>query len=174
MINFCHKGAIQMAHVTTDMKADIEQRLANGESLRSIARSLGVSYQTLQYHRRNWGGELLREARTSGEEHASWRGGEYIDRWGYKMVRAPQRDVANPYSPEHVLVAEAQIGRQLKKYSEVVHHINGDKGDNRPENLLVCTKAKHRVLHRQLETIGYELVRRGQIEFRDGEYRLAE
>lgn len=160
--------------ITERDKDAIEARLAKGESLRSIAASYGVSYPTLQYHRRRWGCPPLREPRTAGENHASWKGGQFVDRWGYTMVRAPHRKCSNPYTPEHVLVAEAQLGRQLIKNKEVVHHINGDKSDNRPENLLVCTKSQHRALHRQLETIGYELIRRGLVVFRDGEYVLVD
>ncbi len=89
------------------------------------------------------------------------------------MVRAPYRDTANPYSPEHVLVAERSIGRLLRRGVEHVHHINGVKSDNRPENLLVCTKSRHRELHRQLEVIGYEMIRRGLVRFDGDRYVLA-
>lgn len=162
-----------MQKITDACRDDIERRLASGESLRSIARSYQVAYQTLQQHRRKWGSPLLRPARTKGEEHASWRGGSYIDQWGYKMVVARDRGNVNPYSPEHVVVAEKFLGRRLLKGKEVVHHWNGEKLDNRPENLLVCTKSQHRVLHRQLEVIGYELIQRGLIVCRDGRYQLA-
>lgn len=88
------------------------------------------------------------------------------------MVRAPHRQAANPYTPEHILVAEQKIGRMLKRGAEHVHHINGIKSDNRPENLLVCTKSRHRELHRQLEVIGYELIRQGRIAFNGSAYVL--
>ena len=45
--------------------------------------------------------------------------------------------------------AEASIGRPLEK-GEVVHHMNGDATDNRPENLLVMPDRQHKQLHMAL------------------------
>lgn len=46
----------------------------------------------------------------------------------------------------HVVVMEEQLGRRLNK-DEVVHHINGDRRDNRIENLKLMSRAEHSRLH---------------------------
>ena len=149
----------------------IERRLKNGESLRGIARSLGTSYQSLQYHRRRWNGKPLRKAFTSGKDHASWKGGFFIDRWGYKMMLCPDRGKASKYVMEHVMVAEKMIGRLLES-NEVVHHIDGNKANNVLSNLLVVTRKTHKQLHAQLEAIATQLLRNGKILFDGQRYHL--
>jgi hypothetical protein len=71
---------------------------------------------------------------------------------GYRSIR------------EHVFVMECHLGRGLKK-GEVVHHIDGDKRNNNLENLFLTNVAEHNKLHAESESIIFELVKRGLVQF---------
>ena len=78
-----------------------------------------------------------RGRRLRGPNSSSWRGGRTTHSSGYAMVRAPDHPRAKPAYPyvlEHILVMEALLGRHLEPH-ERVHHRNGRRRDNRPENL---------------------------------------
>lgn len=46
----------------------------------------------------------------------------------------------------HRVVAEEMLGRPLEK-GEIVHHIDGNKRNNNPENLMIMTQAEHCRVH---------------------------
>lgn len=57
-------------------------------------------------------------------------------------------------------VAARMLGRQLQS-GEVVHHINGDRSDNRPDNLAVLPRAEHHRLHMNLACGRMETLTKG-------------
>jgi hypothetical protein len=77
----------------------------------------------------------------SGTSNSNWRGGRTRHMRGYVMVWAPEHPRAGKgsYVFEHVLVMEEMLGRHLGP-GENVHHRNGVRDDNRPENLELWTR----------------------------------
>jgi hypothetical protein len=71
---------------------------------------------------------------------------------GYRLIFLPDHPRAMPncnwegYVYEHIVVAEESIGRQLRT-DEVIHHMNGNRQDNRHQNLLVLERSQHTRLH---------------------------
>ena len=86
-------------------------------------------------------GENLRE------KHPRWKGGRKRETQGYILILNPQHIFANNcgYVREHRLVMEEHLGRYLLP-TEVVHHINGVKDDNRIENLRLMNDSDHKRL----------------------------
>lgn len=100
-------------------------------------------------------GKFLRENSTQ------WKGGRYRDRSGYVHVMiatlpTPARELAEAMRPtknyilEHRVVAAILLERPLGR-EEIVHHKNGAKADNRPENLEVMRRDAHSGQHREME-----------------------
>lgn len=126
-------------------------------------RQLGIkAHDPGSWHRgRNW-----TEARR--KHHPEKPGDEWLGPTGYDLISA--RAIGNKSITkqgyvlvnigrktrryEHKIVAEKALGRPLSK-GEVVHHINCIRHDNRPENLLVCTRSYHQLLHSKMRKHPY-------------------
>lgn len=74
--------------------------------------------------------------RHKGKLNPNWKGGERIESNGYVEVYLPTHPASRQtgYVKKHRWLMEQKIGRQLLS-EENVHHKNGDKTDNRIENL---------------------------------------
>ena len=82
-------------------------------------------------------------------------GSKNKDTHGY--IRVKVKAGAGRWEKEHKIIAEKMMGRELL-VGEVVHHVNGKRDDNTPENLVVMDRVKHQSCHRKLEHLVYELL----------------
>lgn len=72
---------------------------------------------------------------------------------GYQYIKVSGRG----WVPKHRHIMEQLVSRKLAR-QEDVHHRNGNKRDNRPENLQLLSKSEHRKLHRRAERLGLILI----------------
>jgi len=120
------------------------EKLAYNEQ--TVAKMIGVTVKKL----RDWRDDVaVLPFVTVGRGKAIYRVGDvhellakkgtqaFDDAVNYK-AKCPRRSYRS--------IAARALGRPLKT-NEVVHHINGDKKDNRNCNLLICTDSYHRWLH---------------------------
>jgi len=66
--------------------------------------------------------------------------------YNYAVVKNHPNATKNGYVLEHRIVVENSLGRVLLE-SEIVHHINGIKKDNRIENLVILNSKEHQSIH---------------------------
>jgi hypothetical protein len=97
-----------------------------------------------------------------GSKHSSWKGGRFVASDGYVHIHqgSPRK-----YRKEHFLVIEEFLGRKLDP-KEVVHHIDGNRQNNKLDNLVLCeNESDHQKLHNSLYELSKLLVTKGLIKF---------
>ncbi len=120
--------------------ADLRRLVERGASQLELSRYFSAGTATIRRILSEQGLQCKTHGAAAGEHHRNWRGGRHINPYGYVSVVVP---ADHPYACmragnrcvlEHRLVMAEHLGRPLKR-SEHVHHINGDRIDNRIENL---------------------------------------
>lgn len=79
-----------------------------------------------------------------GELNPRWKGGRVM-RQGYVYLLDQNKYTKgglSRYTAEHTMVAEKKYGRKVLA-DELVHHLNGIRDDNRPENLVIIKRKGH-------------------------------
>lgn len=148
---------------------ELNKKLADRNELGQFVAEHNVSESNKEILRKIMKGKVAKDAR-------HWKEGKYKNSKGYIMVYSGIREGANKsgYTPEHRIVAESFLGRKLSK-NEVIHHINGIRDDNVPENLWVYDRREHRRVHNEdaFAVLAY-FYNLGKVGFNDGRYFIIE
>ena len=100
----------------------------------------------------------------TGDNNSSWKGGRKISSYGYVLIWKPEHPFANGDGNvfEHRLVAEKYLlddensvvinGKKYLSKEYCIHHIDFDRTNNKPENLMVMKNTDHMSLHSTLRT----------------------
>lgn len=86
-----------------------------------------------------------------GPRNPSYKGNKRFSKEGYVMVLSPYHPNKNSHGQvaEHTLVCEKELGRYLLP-NEVVHHIDKNKSNNTPSNLIVFkNNTEHLLFHQK-------------------------
>lgn len=85
---------------------------------------------------------------THGRTYERERGDGTINHSGYVAVT-----VGASKKMQHVLVAEAALGKPLPA-GAIVHHVDRDRANNVPTNLVICPdQAYHKLLHMRMDAM---------------------
>lgn len=115
-------------------------------------------------------------ANYKGDKNPCWKGGVIKNKEGYIFIYSPDHpNAVNNYVREHILIAEKNLGRYLDK-TEVIHHIDYDKSNNKFDNLFITNHKGHAKTHCSVYSMFKVLLKNNVIYFdkKKGKYFLTE
>lgn len=120
----------------------IVTKYKSGKSTHELAAEYGVDCSVIASRLKEAGCKLRPRGYPSmaGQKNPMWRGGRCKLPTGYVLAYVGS---GRKHHYEHRVVMEQELGRSLKR-SEHVHHMNGIRDDNRPENLVVLDARAHK------------------------------
>lgn len=150
-----------------------------GHSIPEVSRETGVPLSTVRYRLKTLGVLRSREDGVRGAAAKgklgslkgrkrkpfpqTWKDNIKAERlaWGEKHAKGfsqkPSGYIEHTRGPnkgksEHVTAMEERLGRKLLP-DEIVHHIDGNKQNNAPNNLALMTRSGHMRHHKMIERI---------------------
>jgi len=148
-----------MSKFSLTKKELINLYLNKNMSTREIAMTAGVTRSAILWRLKKWEipvrgfyDPLVVKQRTakifnySGlkrDKSPRWKGGKYKSKKGYIMILKPNYNGRKRrYVHEHTLIWE-EINKKQLPNGWIIHHLNGVKDDNRPENLKAMSSSEH-------------------------------
>jgi hypothetical protein len=143
-----------MHGVFTKIPQDVINRIIedykNKKSVRWLSKEYGYAYEVIR-KRLIMNGIKIRDHKQARqcfpmprmEKSCHWKGGK-IKSKGYIYIRMPDyhRITNNGYVAEHIYVWEKHYNKYVPPNMHI-HHLNGNKEDNRIENLVAIKKGEH-------------------------------
>ena len=132
----------------------IAARVAAGETTDTIAADFDLSRVRVSQIAKAAGVNVGRGGNCPdrrGARNPRWKAAKLARGDGYIATTDPD---CGGIQYEHIRVAERALGKPLPA-GAVVHHVNGNRTDNRPENLVICEDhAYHMLLHKRARQLG--------------------